>query len=154
MNINQIKPRFIGHIQNNKYRILKFLISGSSAAILNLALLYILVAYLQFNTRFLENIANALSMEISIMCNFILSRFWTWNDAKKEYGPKLFMQCISFHLVVGFSIGIRLVMFPILQFFGVYYLINAIIGIGTGAIVDYILYDRVIFKERGISSHE
>lgn len=154
MNINQIKLRFIGHIQDNKYRMFKFFISGSSAAIINLGLLYILVAYFQFNTRFLENIANALSMEISIMYNFILSRFWTWNDAKKEYGPKLLVQCISFHLAVGFSIGIRLIMFPILQFFGVHYIINAIIGIGTAAVVNYILYDRIIFKKRRVPSYE
>ena len=129
MNSNLSKGKVGRYIQNNKYRILKFLISGSSAAILNLALLYILVAYFRFNTRLLENIANALSMEISIVYNFILSRSWTWKDAKKKYGFKLIVQCLSFHIAVSFSIGIRLIMFPILQFFGVYYLINAIIGI-------------------------
>ena len=148
MNINQIKNGFLIYVRNNKFRIFKFLISGSSAAILNLSLLYILVRYLQLNTRFLENIANALSMEVSIIYNFIINRYWTWRDAKKERGFKLLKQCTLFHFAVGISIGIRLIMFPILQFYGVHYLINASVGIGVGAIVNYILYDRVIFKRR------
>lgn len=152
MNINQTKDSFIGYIQDNKFRILKFLISGCSAAIINLGLFYILVACLQFNTKLLENVGNALSMEVSIIYNFILSRFWTWNDARKEYGPKLIKQCTLFHIAVGFSIVIRLIMFPILQFFGVHYLVNAIVGIGTAAIVNYILYDRIVFRK--VPSHD
>lgn len=152
MNINQTKDSFIGYMQDNKFRILKFFISGSSAAIINFGLLYILVAYLQFNTRLLENVGNALSMEVSIIYNFILSRLWTWNDAKKEYGPKLIKQCILFHIAVGFSIVIRLIMFLILQLFGVHYLVNATVGIGTAATINYILYDRVVFRK--VPSHE
>jgi len=148
MNIQGIKANLVKYIQNNRTRVLKFLVSGSSAAVINLGLLHILVAYLHFDTRFLENVANAVSMEASIIYNFLLSRFWTWNDAKREHGFNLIKQCFSFHAAVGVSICIRLIMFPILQLFGIHYLINAIIGIGIGATVSYILYDRVIFKER------
>lgn len=140
--------KLIKYVQNNRLRVLKFLLSGSSAAIINLGLLHILIAYLQFNTRFLENVANALSMEVSIIYNFILSRYWTWSDAKKERSFRLIKQCLLFHVAVGLSIGIRLILFPILQFFGVHYIINATVGIGTGAVVNYILYDRVVFKRK------
>lgn len=154
MSINQIKNGFVIYVQNNKFRILKFLISGSSAAILNLSFLYILIVYLQFNTRFLENIANVLSMEISIIYNFIISRQWTWGDAKKEHNVSLIKQCFLFHFAVSASIIIRLIMFPILQFYGVYYFINAIIGICVGALVNYILYDKIVFKRRENLFHE
>lgn len=153
-NMEQIKTGLIEYIQNNRLRILKFLLSGSSAAIINLGLLYILVGYLRFDTRLLENVANAFSMEVGIIYNFLLSRFWTWNDAKREYGIKLIKQYLSFHAAVGVSICIRLIMFPILQLFGIHYLINATLGIGTAATVSYILYDRIIFKERRIPSHD
>jgi len=148
MSINQIKNGFLIYVRNNKSRIFKFLLSGSSATIVNLGFLYIFIVYLQFNTKFLENIANALSMEISIIYDFIINRCWTWGDAKKEHSFKLLKQCILFHFAVGISIGIRLIMFPILQFYGIHYFINASVGIGVGAVVNYILYDRVIFKRR------
>ena len=154
MSINQIKDGFIIYVRNNKFRIFKFLLSGSSAAIINLGFLYIFIVYLQFNTRFLENIANALSMEISIIYNFIINRQWTWRDTKKEHNFELIKQCLFFHLAVGVSIIIRLIMFPILQFYGVNYLINAIIGIGVGAVVNYILYDKIVFKRRENLFHE
>lgn len=152
--LRQIKVGLIKYIKNNRIRILKFLLSGSSAAIINLGFLYILIAYLQFNTRFLENIANALSMEISIIYNFIINRQWTWRDAKKEHNFKLIKQFLFFHLAVVVSIIIRLTMFPILQFYGVNYLINATVGIGVGAIVNYILYDKVVFKRKENLFHE
>jgi len=152
--MDQIKNNFIIYLQNNKFRIFKFLLSGSSAAIINLVFLYILIVYLQFNTRFLENIANALSMEISIIYNFIINRQWTWRDAKKEHNFELIKQCLFFHLAVGVSIIIRLIMFPILQFYGVNYLMNATVGIGVGAIVNYVLYDKVVFKRKENLFHE
>ena len=154
MSIEQIKNGFIIYVQNNKIRILKFLLSGFSAAIINLGFLYIFIVYFQFNTKYLENIANTLSMEISIIYNFIISRQWTWGDVKKEYNGRLIKQCFLFHFAVGASIIIRLIMFPVLQFYGVYYLLNATVGIGVGAIINYILYDRIVFKRRENLFHE
>ena len=88
------------YFKNNKYRITKFCISGLLSALINLVLLLLLVNYLNFNTVFLENIANILSMEISIIFNFIISRNWTWSDIEREQGKGLFKQAFIFHLIV------------------------------------------------------
>ena len=90
-------------------------------------------------------------MEVSIIYNFLLSRFWTWNDSKREQGFNLIKQCALFHAAVGISICIRLIMFPILQLFGVHYVLNAIVGIGAGAMINYILYDKIVFRRETVS---
>lgn len=108
--------------------------------------MYLLVSELGLNTKALENIANAISMEISVVYMFFLSRNWTWNDTQKFYGAKLLKQMISFHLAVGFSLLLRLILFPLIQVLGIHYIINTITGIGVGAIINYVLYDRIIFS--------
>ena len=70
-------------------RIRKFLIVGFSAAALNLGLMMLFVELLGFTSFSLKNIANILSMEISIAFNFTLSRLWTWDDAPKRQGRGL-----------------------------------------------------------------
>lgn len=127
-------------------RVKKFLIVGSSAAVVNFAVMIIFVEYFFFNTYLLKNIANVLSMEIGGFYNFILSRRWTWGDSPKKRGTDLITQFVSFNLAALTGISIRVIIFAILEKFGVFYLLNLTIGIGLGALVNFILYDKLIFK--------
>lgn len=150
MTLDSIK----NYIKQNKYRLVKFLTAGSSAALINLGSLYVFVQHWDFNTFFLENVANAASMELSILYNFLLSRHWTWDDAIKKSGVSLIKQLVSFHAVVASTALLRIVLFPVLQILGVYYLLNAAIGIGVAASINYFLYDKWIFKTRVNYKHE
>ncbi len=104
------------------------------------------VEILSFKTYFLKNVANVISMEVSVFYNFLLSRVWTWNDAPKRQGKGLASQFIFFNLAALTGILIRVVIFAALEKFGVFYLINVFIGIGIAAIVDFVLYDKLIFR--------
>lgn len=126
----------------------KFLIVSGSAVALNLLLLYLMVRYLGFDTPLLENLANAVAMEVSIMYNFFMSRAITWGDRHKERGRRLFIQMVKFHLTIGVTILFRLALFPALQYFGVTYMYNAAIGISLAAIFNFAIYDALIFKMR------
>lgn len=128
-------------------KILKFIVAGGTAALINLVFLYLLVNKLGLKSKIQKNIANALAMEISIIYNFFVNRGWTWDNVSKKYGNNLVKQIFLFHIVVGFSIILRLILFPVLQYFNVKYLFNAGIGIGIGAIINFIFYDKFIFKE-------
>jgi len=143
----------IHYLKSNKNKIIKFLLVGTSAAAINLLLMFILVHYLGFNTRLKENIANLISMEISIIYNFIFSRNFTWNNVQKEKGMKLIAQIVAFHATVGISVLIRALLFPFLQMLGIFYLYNVIIGIGVGSVFNFFMYDNLIFKERGKAEH-
>jgi putative flippase GtrA len=127
-------------------RLKRFLIVGSSAAIVNFALMIFFVEALSFNTHVLKNIANAISIEVSVFYNFLLSRIWTWGDAPKRQGKGLISQFISFNLAALTGILVRIIIFAALDNLGVFYLINVFLGIGVAAIVDFILYDKLIFR--------
>ncbi len=143
--INYIR-KVISFFLRRKEKIIKFLLSGSTAAIINLISLNVLISFFNFNTSLLENVANFLSMELSILYNFVLSRNWTWKYSVKYSRKKIFPQLISFHLVVGVSIILRSTLFPIFQYFGIHYLLNALIGIALGAVINFVLYEKVVFK--------
>lgn len=104
------------------------------------------VEVLSFQTHLLKNIANILSIEVSVFYNFLLSRAWTWSDAPQKTGKSFFLQFISFNLAALAGILVRIVIFAVLDKFGVFYIINVFLGIGIAAIVDFILYDKLIFK--------
>lgn len=135
------------YISLRRLTIGKFLIVSGSAVALNLLLLFLMVRYLGFSTQWGENVANAASMELSIIYNFFLSRAITWADRHKEYGRRLFIQILKFHLTIGITILFRLALFPLLQLFGVFYILNAAIGIAIAAVFNFVVYDTVIFKK-------
>lgn len=140
-------PRnIISYVSRRKMTIGKFLIVSGSAVALNLFLLFLMVRYLGFDTPLLENLANAVAMEISIVYNFFMSRAITWSDRHKEKGRRLFIQMVKFHLTIGVTILFRLALFPVLQQFGVPYIYNAAIGIALAAIFNFAIYDALVFK--------
>ena len=136
----------ISYVRQRRLTIVKFLIVSGSAAGLNLLLLFLMVKYLGFSTLLGENAANAISMELSIIYNFFMSRAITWRDRPRERGRRLCIQIVKFHITIGITLLFRLALFPILQQFGVFYLYNASIGIAIAAIFNFVIYDTRIFK--------
>lgn len=139
--------RITSYVGRRKLTIGKFLIVSGSAVALNLLLLFLMVRYLGFNTPLGENVANAVSMELSIIYNFFMSRAITWADRHKEHGKRLFIQMLKFHLTIGITMLLRLGLFPLLQMLGVFYILNAAIGIAIAAVFNFVIYDTLIFKK-------
>jgi len=130
-------------------RIRKFLVVGSSAVGVNFLVIIVLIELLGFKSYFLKNLANLLAIEISTLYNFSMSRLWTWKDAPRKQGKNLFGQFISFNLAALTGIGFRIILFPILEKWGVFYLLNVAIGIGMAASVDFVLFDKLVFRRKG-----
>ena len=70
-------------------RIMKFLIVGCSAALVNFLLITIFIELFGFKGYFLKNLANILAIEMSAVYNFSISRLWTWRDAPRKQGKSL-----------------------------------------------------------------
>jgi putative flippase GtrA len=68
----------------NNRRILKFILVGGSATILNLALMYLLVGKLGFDTTSLKNLANFIAVLISSVYAFSFHRSVTWGDLRED----------------------------------------------------------------------
>jgi dolichol-phosphate mannosyltransferase len=132
----------------NTKRIKKFLVIGSSAALVNFLLMIFFVEILEFKSYYLKNLANILSIEISIVYNFILQRAWTWKDAPRKEGGRLIAQFASFNLAALLGICIRIIVFAIFEKFGIFYLLNVALGIGIVATLDFILYDKIVFRRK------
>lgn len=140
----------IKYLSARKLIIGKFLMVSGSAVVLNLLLLFLMVRYLGFGTPLGENAANAISMELSIIYNFFMSRAITWKDRYQEKGRRLFMQIVKFHITIGITLLFRLGLFALLQLLGVHYLVNASIGIALSALLNFVVYDALIFRKEGL----
>jgi len=127
-------------------RIKRFLIVGLSAAIVNFLIISLFIELLGFKSYFLKNLANLLAIEISAVYNFCISRLWTWRDAPRKHGPNLVPQFLSFNLALLAGIVIRVILFAVLEKCGVFYLLNVALGITVAAGIDFVLYDKLVFR--------
>ena len=127
-------------------RIKRFLIVGLSAAIVNFLIISLFIELLGFNSYFLKNLANLLAIEMSAVYNFCISRLWTWRDAPRKHGPNLVPQFLSFNLALLAGIVIRVILFAVLEKCGVFYLLNVALGIAVAAGIDFVLYDKLVFR--------
>ena len=132
---------------NEKIR--RFLIVGFSAAIVNFLMISFFIEIMGFKSYFLKNLANILAIEISAVYNFSISRLWTWKDAPRKQGKGLVTQFISFNLALLAGIVIRVISFAVFEKLGVFYLLNVAIGIGMAASIDFVLYDKLVFRREG-----
>ena len=129
-----------------KERIKKFLIVGCSAVVVNFLVIAVLIEIFGFKSYFLKNLANILAIELSTLFHFSISRLWTWKDAPRKQGRGLVGQFVSFNLAALTAIGFRAILFPILEKWGVFYLVNVAIGIGVASSFNFILFDKLIFR--------
>lgn len=136
------------HMRYNE-RIKRFLIVGFSAAVVNFLIISFFIETLGFKSYFLKNLANLLAIEISAIYNFCISRLWTWRDAPRKHGLNLVPQFISFNLALLAGIVIRVILFAALEKSGVFYLLNVALGIAVAAGIDFMLYDKLVFRREG-----
>jgi dolichol-phosphate mannosyltransferase len=126
---------------------LRFLIGGGSAAALNLLLAYVGVDLLGFRSDLQQNYVNFAAMETSLIYSFFVYRAYVWKDKGSSMGRVLLRQLPLYHLSAGAALLGRVLLFPVLQAFGVHYLLNIVLGILAGAAINYVLSDRYVFKD-------
>ncbi|MGP1373665.1 MAG: GtrA family protein [Almyronema sp.] len=133
-------------LKNKKIR---FLICGGITAAFNLVAIAALVALFSATTPLLRNLANITAIEISLLFSFWVYRLGVWPQASWQLKPVLLYQLPVYHLSAAFVILARsFLIFPLLDWLGVHYLLNTLIGIALGAGLTYFLGDQVIFSDR------
>ena len=127
----------------------RYLICGAITAAFNIFLIYAMIKVLKFNTPLLRNIANISSIEISLLFSFFIYKTWVWAEQNWKVRQVLFYQIPMYHVSAGISVITRsLILFPILDWMGVNYSINTLLGILVGAVVNYKLSDKMVFKSK------
>lgn len=128
-------------------KIKNFMLVGSSAAIINLGLVYFLIDICGLDTYVLRNIVNVVTMAISTCYAFYLNRIWTWSSTPQKHGRRLLKQYLLYNFITLGGIIIRIVLFALLDIQGVYHMFNVAFGIGIAAIFNFIMYDKHIFRK-------
>ncbi|MBO9542052.1 GtrA family protein [bacterium] len=129
-------------------KIARFIASGGTSAVFNLALLHVLIGWCGLRGGWREDAAYLVALELSILFQFALCRFWVWKGAERE--GAIWPQLIRFHGAAFVTSLGRLVLFTVLRRAGMHYLFNASLGIALGAVVNYFLYEKLVFRTRPI----
>ncbi len=126
---------------------IKYGLNGLLVALSQYLTIVFLIENLGFKSVFLQNAANAISIEVSIIVGFILHSIITWRYKFKRFSDAA-VKCAQFHLVTGISFVTRVVLFYLLLNIGLHYKINTLIGIVVAVIMNFIGYDTLIFKRK------
>lgn len=134
-------------IYNNK--IFRFLIAGGVAFLINLFFIYWFIDDLGFNTPFLKNVANVISIEISLIASFFIYRIWVWTGGDWTIRDVILIQLPLYHLSAGLAVLLRVfLVFPFLNWLGISPGVNTMIGVLLGASINYVASDSLIFKPK------
>lgn len=126
------------------FRFVKFGIVGGSGVVVNSAILW----FCHDIIGLIIPIASVFSVGISILTNFLLNDFWTWNSAsakRHSFKTRLLRYYISASL--GAAINYFVLIF-LTEIFGMYYLIANLIGILFGTVSNFLLSEMWVFKRK------
>jgi len=127
--------------------LVKYAINGVFVALSQYASIIALVESFGMRSMLQQNIAHAISIEISIIVGFVLHSFLGWRYKFESVG-QLVLKVLQFHFITGISVAMRLVLFYSLSATGMDYKLNTIIGIIVAIVWNFLGYDRVVFKEK------
>jgi dolichol-phosphate mannosyltransferase len=134
-------------------RFIRFLFFGGSAAAVNILLMYLLVDLLGLRSVLQQNIANALSIEISLLYSFAVYRLFVWGGTQNAFRIRWYVQLARYHWASAITATLRsFFLFPVLQWLGVHYLVNTLVGIGIGCLLNYNLSGKYVFGTHAADS--
>ncbi len=125
---------------------LRYAFSGLSASFLQFFSMVFLVEFLSFKTVFLQNLANILSILISMVYVFLMHSFFSWRY-KFSSLMIFFKKMFVFFVFSGILLIFRILLFYLLSVMGMDYKLNTLINIVFVVIVNFIFYNLVLFKE-------
>jgi glycosyltransferase involved in cell wall biosynthesis len=100
-----------------------------------------------------QNLANAISIEVSIITGFVLHSTITWRRPLSEK-TGILKRLAVFHAVSLLSFLVRIVMFYLLAKTGLDYRVNAAIGIVVAVIINLFGYDKLVFASTASSGKQ
>lgn len=127
-------------VDKNK-TIIKYIISGGTAAFTDLLLLFFFTDLLGLYYL----LSAALAFMVAIVISFNLQKRWTFRDTNENVGEQM-----TVYVIVGIvNLGLNtLLMFLFVDFFHVMYIVAQIFAGGTIAISSFLIYRFFIFKKQ------
>ncbi len=126
---------------DRKKIIIKFVISGGTAAFIDLSFLYCLTDC--FGLWYL--ISSAIAFAVAFFVSFFLQKLWTFRDENMRRTPK---QMFWYFLVAILNLILNAGgMYLLVDVFGVFYLLAQILMGATLGINSFFIYKFIIFKK-------
>lgn len=130
-------------------KIIRYIFCGIITAVFNIVIIDLIIRFGHITSPFMKNIANMIAIEISLIFTFFVYKMWVWIVETWDWSDILKKEIPKFHLTFGGSVLARIfVIFPLLNWLGVNYQINTLIGIGIGAVINYTISDKWVFAKK------
>ncbi|RJP81407.1 MAG: GtrA family protein [Candidatus Zixiibacteriota bacterium] len=93
-------------------------------------------------------LAGAMAIELSIVSNFLLNEYWTFRDRSAGNLKRLVMRSLAFNATSLMTAGMTqlLTLYVLTSYLGMWDKLAYLIGIGLGALVNYTVCNRLIFR--------
>ena len=118
------------------WRFLKFCVVGFSGVLVNMGLLWLLTEL----AGMFYLLSAAISIETSIITNFVFNNYFTFRDRRLSGAKSFFNRLMKFNLVslagLGFNMG---VLWLLTEVFGIYYLLSNLCGIAVATLWNYLV---------------
>lgn len=118
----------------------KFALVGISGIIVNEGLLFLLTTTAEMKVVF----AGLISIECSIITNFLLNNFWTWQDRRSD---PFFIRLFRYHAVTAVSGGTNYIILLLLTHLGMHHLLANLVGIGVGMLINFLFNHYWTFQK-------
>jgi len=127
----------------------KYILNGTIVALSQFLFMIFLVGTLGFTSKLGQNISNVVSIELALIVAFLLHFYFTWRNKYRDAG-NFIKKLINFHLVSAISVLARIGLFYLLFNLGFEYKLNTLIGIALAVIINFIGYDKFVFKNKKV----
>lgn len=122
-------------------RVLRFLVSGTTSAAVNLSILFVLVDFA--NIHYLS--ASVASYILSIVAGFLLQKFWTFRD---NVSDQIHTQFAVFTMVAIVNLCINTaLMYTFVSVIGIWYLAAQVLAGLLIACISYVSYRKLVFNQ-------
>lgn len=128
--------RFMKHFPS----LFKYVVSGGSSACVNLGILYLLTEYA--HVHYLQSAI--VSFIIAFFISFLLQKFWTFKDMRKEVIHRqmiLFLGLSLTNLLINTSL-----IYVLVEYTHLWYVAAAVLSGALLAISNFFIYKHVIFS--------
>lgn len=121
------------------HALFRYLVSGGSAAAINIGTLYVLTEY----AHVFYLLSAVLSFSIAFFVSFLLQKFWTFGDRRKEV---LHWQVILFLGVALVNLLVNtLLIYSLVEYMHLWYVAAAVVSGALLAVSNFFIYKHVIF---------
>lgn len=126
----------------------KYFSGGMIVALSQIGIIVAMVELIGLNTQLQQNIANLISMEISVIIGYWIHANYTWSTEHASPAPG-FAAFARFQIFMLFPLMLRSLAFYGLSVLGVHFLHNTLVGIGLSVLLNFVGYERLVFGRRG-----